>query len=85
MLKVMKQAGLRIKKINVNNIPVRLEERVNEFGTATIDLDNKLSQVIKDKGHLVFLDEVIFKSRDFKRSAWSAPYQNLTVFDRTGK
>jgi hypothetical protein len=31
MLKVMKQAGLRKKKIEVSNVPARKEERAVEF------------------------------------------------------
>ena len=31
MLKVMKQAGLRRKKIEVCNVPARKEERAEEF------------------------------------------------------
>ena len=29
------------------------------------------------------MDECVFKSRDFKRTAWSCPYENLVVEDRT--
>lgn len=85
MLKVMRNAGLRRKKIEISNIPGRLEERFEEFDNSTIALDNKLQKVLDEKGHLVFLDECVFKSRDFKKVAWSGPYQNLKVFDRTPK
>ena len=85
MLKVMKQAGLRLKKIEVSNIPAKKEQRVQEFEDKTVDLDKKLHDIIASGGHLVFLDECIFKSRDFKRKAWSKPYDNLFVEDRTQK
>ena len=39
MLKVMKQAGLRLKKIEVSNIPAKKEQRVQEFEAKTIALD----------------------------------------------
>ena len=39
MLKVMKQAGLRLKKIEVSNIPAKKEQRVEEFETKTVNLD----------------------------------------------
>ena len=67
MLKIMKQAGLRRKKVFVSNIPARLEERYEEFENSAIVLDNKLHKIIEEKSHLVFLDECVFKSRDFKR------------------
>ena len=84
-MKIMKLAGLKRKKIEVSNIPTRIEERQEEFQNLTIALDNKIKSILDEKAHLVFLDECVFKSRDFKRSAWSAPKQNLNVFDRTGK
>jgi hypothetical protein len=83
MLKVMKLAGLRKKKIEISNIPARLEERYEEFDNCIVALDNKLNKVLEEKGHLIFLDECDFKSRDFKKVAWSRPYENLQVFDRT--
>ena len=39
MLKVMKRAGLRLKKIEVSNIPAKKEQRVEEFETKTVNLD----------------------------------------------
>ena len=73
MLKVMKLAGLKKKKVEINNIPSRLEERYEEFDNSILKLDKKLHDVLKEGGHVVFLDEAIFKSRDFKLMAWSAP------------
>ena len=67
MVKVMKLAGLKKKKIEVSNIPNRLEERIQEFSGSTLTLDNRLHKILQEKYHLVFLDECVFKSRDFKR------------------
>jgi hypothetical protein len=39
----MKLVGLRRKKIEISNIPTRLEERYEEFDNSTVALDNKLS------------------------------------------
>ena len=66
-MKVMKLAGLKKKKIEVSNIPNRLEERIQEFSNSTLTLDNRLHMILEEKSHLVFLDECVFKSRDFKR------------------
>ena len=65
MSKVLKLAGLKKKKVEICNVPARKEERKEEFEHNTLTLDNKLHNVIQNKGHLVFLDECIFKSRDF--------------------
>ena len=81
----MKSAGLRKKKIKIKNVPARGEQRNEEFENSTLSLDNKINEILKEDGHLVFLDECLFKSRDFTRSAWSNPKQNLRVLDRTYK
>jgi hypothetical protein len=73
----MKSAGLRKKKIKIKNVPARGEERYEEFENSILTLDNKINEILKEEGHLVFLDECLFKSRDFIRSAWSNPKQNL--------
>jgi hypothetical protein len=77
MLKVMRLGGLKRKKIEISNIPARIEERYEEFDNSALSLDNKLHKILEEKDHLVFLDECLFKSRDFKRRAWSAPKFNL--------
>jgi hypothetical protein len=77
MLKVMRLGGLKRKKIEISNIPARIEERYEEFDNSALSLDNKLHKILEEKGHLVFLDECIFKSQDFMRIAWSAPKFNL--------
>jgi hypothetical protein len=81
----MKSSGLRKKKVKIKNVPARGEQRNDEFESSTISLDNKINEILKKDGHLVFLDECLFKSRDFTRSAWSNPKQNLQVLDRTYK
>ena len=81
----MKSAGLRKKKIKIMNVPARGEARYDEFMSAILSLDNKINDILKEDGHLVFLDECLFKSRDFTRSAWSNLKQNLRVYDRTYK
>ena len=40
MLKAMKLAGLRKKKVKVCNIPARKEDRAGEFAEDTLRLDN---------------------------------------------
>jgi transposase len=79
----MKAAGLKKKKVKVQNVPARLDDRLDEFANSSLILDNKINEILKEEGHLVFLDECLFKSRDFTRRAWSNPKQNLQVFDRT--
>jgi hypothetical protein len=46
MLKVMKLAGLKIKKVEVCNVPVRKEARTLEFNDKTVKLDDKLHEVL---------------------------------------
>ena len=81
MTKVMKQAGLRKKKVTVRNVPHNALQRQTEFAQTTLNLDQKIYEILKADGHLVFIDECVFKSRDFKRTAWSRPYENLAVED----
>ena len=46
MLKVMKQAGFKRKKVEVCNVPARKEERQEEFESSTVSLDYKLHDVL---------------------------------------
>ena len=46
MLKVMKQAGLKKKKIRVVNIPARKEDRIDEFNDRTLEVDNRIYDII---------------------------------------
>ena len=36
MYKIMRKAGLMMKRIEVNNVPARKEERVEEFTQSTV-------------------------------------------------
>ena len=71
MLKLMKRAGLRLKKIEVANVPTRKEARVEEFEDKTIALDKKLFEILSNNQHVLWLDEAVFKQRDFRKKAWS--------------
>jgi hypothetical protein len=42
----MKRAGLKKKKVEVNNIPARAEQRVEEFKNSITSLDGKLDDII---------------------------------------
>ena len=79
----MKQAGLRLKRVEVSNVPAKKEIREEEFDIKKLALDKKLHDIIEQGSHLCFLDEAVFKQRDFKRKAWSNPNENLMVEDRT--
>ena len=83
--RIYKMFGLKRKKIVVQSIPARIEERHGEFMETTLSLDDKLHQLDKEGAHIVMLDEYVFKSRDFKRQAWSNIGVNLTVLDCTQK
>ena len=45
MLKLMKRAGVRMKKIEICNVPTRKEARVEEFEDKTVALDKKLYEL----------------------------------------
>ena len=45
MLKVMKTAGLKKKKVRVRNIPTRYDERIDEFNNRTLEVDNKINEI----------------------------------------
>ena len=38
---------------------------------------------MNEKAEILFLDECVFKSRDKNKFAYSAPKQNIHVYDRT--
>ena len=48
----MKVAGLKRKKIQINNIAARIEQRYEEFDNSTTTLDNKLHDILEGKGYL---------------------------------
>ena len=72
-----------MKKIEVSNVPARREQRIEEFEDKTIALDKQLYDIMASDGHLLFLDECVFKQRDFKRRTWSNSNENIAVEDRT--
>jgi len=76
---------LKKKKVEVQSIPARAEERTQEFDDNIVALDLKIKGIMSNKEPytLVFLDETVFKQRDFARRAWSLPNMNHTVHDRT--
>ena len=75
--KVYKYFGITKKKVKVQNIPARLEERTTEFEQSVLQLDNQIHDAIAKGGHLVYLDETVFKKNDYTRQAYSNPKQNL--------
>ena len=85
MLSVMKSAGLKKKTVKIQNVPARGHERQKEFDDKILALDNQIYKALKEGFKLVYLDECVFKARNFTRTAWSNPKQNLKVYDRTYK
>jgi hypothetical protein len=67
----MRQAGLRKKIISIRKVPQRKTQRLEEFATKLVALDDKIKQIIKEGGHLVFADEAIFSARGYQMRAWS--------------
>ena len=74
---------MKLKKIHVQNVPAREEKRSQEFREKVLKLDQKLYDAADEKAHVVYLDETVFKGRDFKRYALSMPKTKLAVYDRT--
>ena len=52
-------------------------ERTGEFQQDTVSLDNTIERILKSGDHLVYVDEAVFKQRDFQRQAWSNVRDNL--------
>ena len=46
-------------------------ERLEEFDDNVLALDKKINEILKEDNHLLFLDECVFKARDFTRTAYS--------------
>ena len=46
-------------------------ERLEEFDENVLALDKKINEILKEDNHLLFLDECVFKARDFTRNAYS--------------
>ena len=66
-------------------MPQKKDKLYKKYADMTIELRDKVNQIISDGGHLIFADECVFKARGYQKQAWSGPYQNVTVEDRTGK
>ena len=67
----MKIAGIKKKKVRIQNVPARGMERLDEFDDNVLALDKKIYEILKEDNHLLFLDECVFKARDFTRTAYS--------------
>ena len=63
--KIYRWFGITKKKVEVSCIPAKFETRVQEFEQTTLRLDNKINEIRQSGGHLVYVDEAIFKARDF--------------------
>ena len=81
--KIYRWFGVTKKKVEVTAVPNRFVERTGEFQQDTVSLDNTTDRIIKSGCHLVYVDEAVFKQRDFQRQAWSNVRDNLQVLDRT--
>ena len=79
--KVFKWFGITKKKVEDQNVPIRLEERQPEFKQDILMLDDKIHEILEDGGHLVYLDETLFKSKDFMRRAYSNHDMNHKVMN----
>ena len=42
-----------------------MEARMHEFANTTVELDIKIDEILKAGHHLVYIDEAVFKQRDF--------------------
>ena len=82
--KVMIGMGFKMKIIKVINAPQRKSDRLQEFEEKILELDQIVTRVLEQGGHLVFCDECIFTARGFQTHAWAQKYDNVIVEDRTG-
>ena len=85
MLKIMKRPGMSKKRVRVQRIAARREERQDEFNDATLVLDDKIYELQQSDAHIVYVDETLFKGKDFQKTAWSNMNANVKVYDRTYK
>ena len=65
------------KKVEVSCVPAKMETRVQEFEQSTLNLDNTMNEILNSESHLIYLDEAVFKERDFLRTSWSNHRENL--------
>ena len=66
-------------------MPQKKDKLYKSYADKTIELRDKVNKIISDGGNLIFADECVFKSRGYQKQAWSGPYENVIVEDRTGK
>ena len=59
----MRDAGLTKKKVVITNAP--RNAYFGQYDEKILALDDKISEIIRLKGHLVFLDESTFIARGF--------------------
>ena len=81
--KIYRMHGLTKKKVEVSCVAACYIEREPEFRQTTLALDDKINDIKKSGGHLVYIDEAVFKQRDMQPKAWSNKRMNLKVLDRT--
>ena len=75
--KIYQWFGVTKKKVEVTAVPNRFVERTGEFQQDTVSLDNTTDRILKSGDHLVYVDEAVFKQRDFQRQAWSNVRDNI--------
>ena len=61
----MSIAGIRKKRVKVQHVPARGEERKDEFDAKVLALDTRMEEIMKQEGHILYLDECVFKAKDF--------------------
>ena len=68
----MRKAGLRRKKVVIQNIPARRTQRISEFEKKIVALDVEVQAIVDSGEHLVFVDEAVFSARSYQDlKAWS--------------
>ena len=65
MSKIMRRAGMKKKTVRVSNAPQRKTLRITEMEDKILKLQKEVHAVQESGEHLVFIDECVFKSRDF--------------------
>ena len=82
--KIMREAGLRKKRITVTRAPAKFTQRLEKFEHEILALHERVEGIIAAGGHLVWADEAIFSARGFQMKAWSRPNETIHVNDRSG-
>ena len=73
LLRIYRPAGMKLKKIKVQAVPAKAVKRSEEFRQKVVELDSQLYDATNEKAHIVYLDETVFKGRDFTKYAYSMP------------